>query len=122
MPRTRHSSPHTLRVLAFLSLQDDTYGWQLAKETNLPETTVYGILKRLKEDGYVTTYWDIEGVEKPATSHLPSYLQPLDEGESCTASPRKGATRQCFRITGEGILFTKVLRERLAKRKTTWLI
>lgn len=117
MPRKRHSSSETLRILSRLSLRDDNYGWQLAKETGLPETTIYGILKRLNEDGYVTSYWDVEGVEKPTASHLPSYLQPLEGEENGTENPRKGAARQCFSITREGILFTKALRQRLTKEK-----
>jgi hypothetical protein len=100
-----------------MSLADKNYGWQLARETGIPETTVYGILQRLKTDGYVTSYWDVEGVQKSTASHLPSYLIPLESEEDVTENSRKGAARKLFSLTPEGILFTKTLRQRLANRK-----
>jgi DNA-binding PadR family transcriptional regulator len=102
-----------------LIIKDGCHGRQLAKDLGLKETTVYGILKRLKKDKYVTAYWDVEGVEKPkfekaSLATLPSYLQAFDEDEQDEAKGR-GAPRLLYRITVEGIKFTNKLQKTFGK-------
>lgn len=120
MPRTKYSSRQSLRILMTLIIKDGCHGRQLAKDLGLKETTVYGILKRLKKDRYVTTYWDVEGVEKPKLEQvslaiLPSYLQAFDDEED--EAKGKGAPRLLYRITVEGIKFTNKLQKTFGKRR-----
>jgi DNA-binding PadR family transcriptional regulator len=116
MARKRHSSLQTLRVLTLLTLRAEGHGYLLAKETSIPESTIHGILKRLEQDEFVTSYWNVPGVDKPPANHLPQYLQPLED-ETDEPPAKRGGARQCFIITREGILFTKKLREQLEQSK-----
>jgi len=48
---------------AFLDApSDETYGFALAEATGLPSGTIYPILRRLEEDGFVKSRWaEVEG-------------------------------------------------------------
>ncbi len=51
--RYRIPSPQTVRVLACLLGQMEAYGYELMKLTGLGPGTLYGLLKRLSDDGHV---------------------------------------------------------------------
>ena len=55
MPRRTNISPQTLRVLTQLLTRRDAwhYGYALARETGLPSGTLYPILIRLAEQGWL---------------------------------------------------------------------
>lgn len=59
MPRRTNISPQTLRVLTQLLMRRDAwhYGYALARETGLPSGTLYPILIRLAEQGWLQTKW-----------------------------------------------------------------
>lgn len=43
---------------AFLdSPSEETYGFELAEATGLPSGTIYPILRRLEDEGFVKSYW-----------------------------------------------------------------
>jgi DNA-binding PadR family transcriptional regulator len=119
MPRTKHSSRETLKILLMLIYKDGCYGYQLAKDLDILETTTYGILKRLSKDGYVKPYWDVSGVEKPRLMPTPSYL--LDDAHEDTIDEetknKRGGARQCYQITPAGSKFTLELQRKFGKSK-----
>lgn len=118
MPRTKHSSRQTLQVLLALIHKDGCYGYQLAKELGILESTVYGILKRLSEDGYVTPYWDVDGVEKPKlVPQLSFMIDDDDDDNSENPHNKRGGARLCYQITPEGSKFTLELQRRFGKSK-----
>jgi PadR family transcriptional regulator PadR len=47
----------TLQVLDALLDHGDRYGYELCKETGLTSGTVYPILHRLEQEGWVTSGW-----------------------------------------------------------------
>ncbi len=57
MTRRRAPSKSTLLVLAHLSSQSD-YGYALMKATGLKSGTLYPILMRLTDRGYLTSTWE----------------------------------------------------------------
>jgi DNA-binding PadR family transcriptional regulator len=59
MPRPKNRSPQTVRVLTQLLSRRDTwhYGYALARATGLPSGTLYPILIRLAEQGWLETKW-----------------------------------------------------------------
>lgn len=59
MPRPANTSPQTVRVLTQLLSRRDTwhYGYALARATGLPSGTLYPILIRLAEQGWLETKW-----------------------------------------------------------------
>jgi PadR family transcriptional regulator PadR len=59
MPRPTNTSPQTLKVLTQLLIRRDAwhYGYALARETSLPSGTLYPILIRLAEQGWLQTKW-----------------------------------------------------------------
>lgn len=116
MPRTKHSSRQTLQILLTLIYKDGCYGYQLAKDLGILETTVYGILKRLTEDGYVTAYWDVDGVEKPKLIPKLSFMVDDDDGSEDPPDKRGGA-RQCYQITPKGSKFALELQRKFGKSK-----
>lgn len=59
MPRKRNSSPQTRRVLATLAAQPEEWrhGLSLAAETGLSSGTLYPLLSRLRDGGYLEAEW-----------------------------------------------------------------
>jgi DNA-binding PadR family transcriptional regulator len=59
MPRRANTSPQTVRVLTQLLTRRNIwhYGYALARETGLPSGTLYPILIRLAEQGWLETKW-----------------------------------------------------------------
>ena len=77
MPRPKNVSPQTIRVLARLLTPRNAwhYGYALARETRLPSGTLYPILIRLAEQGWLETKWtepDRPGVPPRHTYRLTS--------------------------------------------------
>ncbi|QLG10333.1 PadR family transcriptional regulator [Deinococcus sp. D7000] len=69
MARTPNSSPHTRAVLAALAATHPrpSYGYDLSKATELKSGTLYPILQRLHEQGYLDAQWeDSPHAGKPA--------------------------------------------------------
>jgi hypothetical protein len=113
MPRTKHSSAQTLKVLLALILRDGLYGWQLSKQTGVNEKTVYGILKRLERDALVEDFWNVPGVEKPRLAAPPSYLEDEEEAEN---TAKKGAAQRRYKLTPKGAKFTLELQRTFGKK------
>lgn len=58
MPRRPHSSPQTLAVLsALLASSGWRHGVSLSQETGLKPGTLYPLLLRLSESGYLDSEW-----------------------------------------------------------------
>jgi len=93
MPRASNISPQTLAVLELLldSPRSWHYGYALAQRTGLKSGTLYPILLRLADQGWLDTQWS----------------QPEEPGR-----PR----RHTYRLTGEG---AKSARARLAEFATS---
>lgn len=77
MPRRTNISPQTVKVLTQLLTRRDVwhYGYALARETGLPSGTLYPILIRLAEQGWLQTRWtepDRPGVPPRHTYRLTS--------------------------------------------------
>lgn len=60
MTRIRKPSPSTLKILTALLIKkyEPHYGYALMKETKLKSGTLYPILMRLTERGYLKAEWD----------------------------------------------------------------
>jgi PadR family transcriptional regulator, regulatory protein PadR len=68
MPRYRRSSSQTLTVLMALLEQPQQwqYGYELSKSTRLKSGTLYPILMRLSDQGFLHSRWkDAEQVGRP---------------------------------------------------------
>ena len=65
MPRRRHASPQTRKLLATLLAEPSRYwyGYELSRGTGLKSGTLYPILMRLKEQGFLVSEWQ-EPTEK----------------------------------------------------------
>jgi len=89
MARASNISPQTLRVLELLleSPRSWHYGYALSQRTGLKSGTLYPILVRLAEQGWLDTQWS----------------QPDEPGRP---------PRHTYRLTGEG---AKSARQRLAE-------
>ena len=59
MPRTANISPQTRAVLGTLSTQPQAwrYGYDLARETGLKSGTLYPLLIRLADQGFLEAEW-----------------------------------------------------------------
>ena len=59
MPRTRHTSPQTLAVLSVFDAAPSRwrYGLELSRETGLKSGTLYPLLVRLAEQGFLEAAW-----------------------------------------------------------------
>lgn len=68
MPRLTNNSPQTVKVLTQLLMRRSTwhYGYALSRETALPSGTLYPILIRLAEQGWLETKWT-----EPARAGVP---------------------------------------------------
>lgn len=60
MPRAPNSSPQTLMVLSALAVAPDTWrhGVALTKETGLKPGTLYPLLMRLHDQGFLESRWE----------------------------------------------------------------
>ncbi len=72
MPRTRRPSPQTVAVLQALADAADRwhYGYDLCTRLGLAAGSVYPILIRLADRGFLETRWDSERVSGRPARHL----------------------------------------------------
>lgn len=67
----------TLKIIDFLlKATETTWGLEISKATGVKSATVYMLLARLEEDGWVTSKWD--------------------------DSPKRGANRRIYKLTSAG--------------------
>lgn len=79
MPRLPNTSPPTRAVLATLlaTRPQPTYGYDLSRATGLKSGTLYPILQRLHEQGFLKAEWE----SAPPGGRPPRHLYTLtDEG------------------------------------------
>ncbi|WP_309571159.1 PadR family transcriptional regulator [Deinococcus sp.] len=98
MPRLPNSSPHTRAVLHSLlgTYPAPTYGYDLSKATELKSGTLYPILQRLHEQGYLDAQWeDSTHAGKP-----PRHIYRLTEAGLKLARERKDATGPARSLKG----------------------
>ena len=95
MPRLPHTSPHTRAVLSALlaAYPAQTYGYDLSKATELKSGTLYPILQRLHEQGYLAAEWE----PSPHEGRPPRHVYRLTEDGLRLA-------RERTRETGGGVL------------------
>src|SRR5215831_456906 len=96
MPRAPNTSPQTIAVLAALAAQPRSwrYGLSISDETGVTAGTLYPLLMRLADSGFLEAKW----------------LPPEREGRP---------PRHAYRLTSAGLALA---RERLAspRRRKTW--
>ena len=92
MPRQTNTSPQTVKVLTQLLARrnDWHYGYALARETGLPSGTLYPILIRLAEQGWLETKW----TEADRLGVPPRHTYRLTGAGAHAASDRIGSRRQ----------------------------
>ncbi|MFC3834591.1 MULTISPECIES: PadR family transcriptional regulator [Deinococcus] len=87
MPRLPNSSPHSLAVLGSLlqTYPAHTYGYDLSKATDLKSGTLYPILQRLHEQGYLDAQWE----DSPHPGKPPRHIYRLTETGLTLARERR---------------------------------
>lgn len=77
MVRRPHTSPHTRAVLEALlkTYPQHTYGYDLSKATDLKSGTLYPILQRLHEQGFLSAEWE----DSPHPGKPPRHTYKLTE-------------------------------------------
>lgn len=92
MARTPHTSPPTRAVLAALltAFPARTYGYDLSRSTRLKSGTLYPILQRLHEQGYLHAEWE----SSPPTGRPPRHLYRLTEAGLRLARERQAEQTQ----------------------------
>jgi len=90
--------------LVFQALLDapshETYGFELAELTGLASGTIYPILRRLEEEGLLTTRWDT--VQTDAQRRRRRYYELTGEGRR-VANAETAARRQGLRLLAPGL-------------------
>jgi len=96
MPARPDSSPQTRSVLAALRDHPATwrYGYDIARETGLASGTLYPILGRLTDRGFLETRWEDDPPERRPRRHL-------------------------YRLTGQGVARAVELRAQAPSRPRT---
>src|SRR5262252_7337812 len=93
------SSPQTLAVLAALAVDPASWrhGYDLARETALKSGTLYPILVRLADRGYLDTRWEEEQPQGRPRRHLYRLttlgVARAAEGSAAARPKRRAATR-----------------------------
>ncbi|WP_414656399.1 PadR family transcriptional regulator [Deinococcus sp. VB343] len=92
MPRQPHTSPHTRAVLSSLlsAYPAQTYGYDLSKATDLKSGTLYPILQRLHEQGYLDAEWE----PSPHAGKPPRHVYRLTEDGLRLARERREEERR----------------------------
>lgn len=101
MKRARRPSPQTVAVLLAIAKDSDRwfYGYELCRALGLKAGTVYPILIRLADRGYVETSWEQEVPPGRPPRHL--YRLSAAGAEYAAALPRKAAVRPNARRVAE---------------------
>jgi DNA-binding PadR family transcriptional regulator len=99
MPR-RPSTPTRLVFQAFLDApSEETYGFELAEATGLPSGSLYPILRRLEDEGWLAARWEV--VETGPQRRRRRYYRLTAEGRRVA----RGATaeqREALRLLAPG--------------------
>ena len=98
---SRKASTATKLVFqAFLDAPgDETYGFALAEATNLPSGTIYPILRRLEDEGFVKSHW--MEIETGAQRRRRRYYELTGEGRRA-ANAATAEQRQALRLLAPG--------------------
>jgi DNA-binding PadR family transcriptional regulator len=98
---TRKPSHATRQIFqAFLDAPcDRTYGFELAEATGLPSGTVYPILRRLEEGGFIKSHW--EEVETKRQRRRRRYYELTGEGQRA-AQTATVEQREALRLLSPG--------------------
>lgn len=72
MTRTRPPSPQTIEVMNAMSIEPSSwrYGYDLCQQTGLKAGSMYPILIRLTERGWLETKWEAEHIPGRPPRHL----------------------------------------------------
>jgi PadR family transcriptional regulator, regulatory protein PadR len=108
MARARRPSPQTVAVLDALAAKpsDWSYGYDLCRALGLKAGTVYPILIRLAERGYVETAWEQEVTQGRPPRHLyrlsTAGAEHVRELRRSEAERTSGRSRVAKRLTAGG--------------------
>jgi DNA-binding PadR family transcriptional regulator len=96
MPRPPNSSPETTRLLeALLSAPEQWhYGYDLSKQTGLKSGTLYPLLMRLEQTGWLEAEWEERGVRGRPARHI----YRLTEAGRAEATRRAGTAAPELRL------------------------
>ncbi|MVN85956.1 PadR family transcriptional regulator [Deinococcus sp. HMF7620] len=97
MPPRPYSSPPTRAVLAALQAQypAHTYGYDLSKATGLKSGTLYPLLQRLHEQGYLDAEWQ----DSPHPGKPPRHIYRLTARGLDLARERQNEVARPTRVT-----------------------
>lgn len=100
MPR----KPSTATRLVFQAFLDapgeETYGFELAELTGLASGTIYPILRRLEDDGFIVTRW--ETVKTDSQRRRRRYYRLTGQGYRA-ANAATASQRQALRLLAPGL-------------------
>jgi PadR family transcriptional regulator PadR len=101
------ASKQTLKLLAALSAKaaDWHYGYALSRETGLQSGTLYPILMRLEERGWLETQWETPQVAaEKRGGRPPRHMYRLTAGGRASALEALSAARTKAKPRGRGAL------------------
>jgi DNA-binding PadR family transcriptional regulator len=101
MPPLPNTSPQTRRVLDVLLAEPEVwhYGYDLSRRTGLKSGTLYPLLLRLADQGWLETRW-LEP-ERPGRPPRHTYRLTAEGTRSAAALPtRKATSRRALRLRG----------------------
>lgn len=98
MPRPPNASPHTVAVLKSLlgTYPAHTYGYDLSRATDLKSGTLYPILQRLHEGGYLDAQWE----DSPHPGKPPRHIYRLTDSGLKLARERQAEKTVARAIKG----------------------
>lgn len=72
MPRSRRASPQTIEVMVAIARRGGSwaYGYDIARETGLKSGSLYPILARLAEQGWLIAKWEEAAAPGRPARHL----------------------------------------------------
>lgn len=91
-------TPALLAVLEALLELDRPYGQEVMERTGRPSGTVYPLLARLEQDGWVTSQWESNEADERRPRRRFYRLTSTGEQQACAAVER---TRRAGQPTGE---------------------
>jgi PadR family transcriptional regulator, regulatory protein PadR len=105
MPRSRKPSPQTQNLFATMLKQPRAwhFGYQLSKETGLKSGTLYPILRRLRDDGYLISKWDKPPLKGKPPRHSYRLTPNLHSGSEGFDAIRKIRRRRGIESLRDGV-------------------
>jgi len=103
VPRKPHTSPQTVRVLEQLLGERRSwhYGYALSRQTGLASGTLYPILMRLSEEGWLETGWSEPGQPGRPPRHM--YRLTADGAREAAARVRQQSPKRIARLIKSGV-------------------